>query len=262
MTPFIASSTYRKISAALQGDELIAELRKLDIKAQILAEHAQVNAQTGNGAVITKGYSRMFRMTDPVDYEPGPEASLQAEADRLGRDVHEYVYDTLLEEDGRRLVYLPFNNYARGDLDDVYGMMTGPHTLYGISDGGAHCGFICDGSFPTTAIGLWTRGSKSGHSIPLETVVHGSTQRNARHLGWHDRGAIAIGQLADLNVIDLDALALSPPEIVRDLPAGGTRLLQTAKGYRQTIKSGVVTFEGGKWTGETPGRLLRGERAP
>lgn len=260
MSPYIASPTYRRIEAALKGEALIAELKKPEVKAQILAEHAQVNL-TGNGGAITKGYSRMFRMTDPVDYEPRPENSLQAEADRLGQDVDGYVYDTLLEEDGARLIYLPFNNYSYGNLDDVYGMMTGPHSLYGISDGGAHCGFICDASFPTTTLALWSNGSKSGHKIPLEALVHGYTQRNARHVGWRDRGAVQVGQLADLNVIDMAELALSPPKIVRDLPAGGTRLLQTAKGYRQTIKSGVVTFEGGTWTGETPGRLVRGERA-
>jgi N-acyl-D-amino-acid deacylase len=260
ISPFIACPTYIRIAASLRAEALIAELRKPDVKAKILAEHAQVNL-TGNGGVITKGYARMFRMTDPVDYEPRAESSLQAEADRLGRDVDDYVYDTLLEEDGGRLIYLPFNNYSYGNLDDVYGMMTGPHALYGISDGGAHCGFICDGSFPTTTIALWSKGSKSGHKIPLETLVHGSTQRNARHVGWNDRGAVQVGQLADLNVIDLKTLSLSPPEIVRDLPAGGTRLLQTANGYRQTIKSGVVTFEGGKWTGETPGRLVRGDQA-
>ena len=160
--------------------------------------------------------------------------------------MHEHVYDTLLEENGRRLIYLPLNNYFYGNLDDVHGMMTGPYTLYGLSDGGAHCGTICDGSFPTTTIALWSKGSKSGHAMPLESLVHGYTQRNARHVGWHDRGAVKVGQLADLNIIDLGRLSLSPPEIVQDLPAGGTRLLQTAKGYRQTIKSGVVTFEDGR----------------
>lgn len=259
LTPYIACPTYLKIAAALKGEALIGELRKPEIKAQILAEHAHVNL-TGNGGAITKGYGRMFRMTDPVDYEPSAENALQAEAARLGRDVDDYVYDTLLEENGGRLIYLPFNNYTYGNLDDVYGMMTGPHALYGISDGGAHCGFICDASFPTTTVSLWSKGSKSGHRIPLEALVHGYTQRNARHLGWHDRGAVQVGTLADLNIIDLDKLSLSPPEVVHDLPAGGARLLQTAKGYRQTIKSGVVTFEHGKWTGETPGRLLRGEQ--
>lgn len=258
--PFIATPTFRRIAGAKQGEALIAELKTPEVKALILAEHQHVNL-TGNGGALTKGYSRMFRLTDPVDYEPRAEDSLQAEADRLGRDVHEHVYDVLLEENGRRLVYLPINNYFYGNLDDVHGMMTGPYTLYGLSDGGAHCGTICDGSFPTTTLSLWSKGSKSGRAMPLESLVHGYTQRNARHVGWHDRGAVKVGQLADFNVIDLDKLSLSPPEIVRDLPAGGTRLLQTAKGYRQTIKSGVVTFENGEWTGETPGKLLRGEQA-
>ncbi|MGA0599342.1 N-acyl-D-amino-acid deacylase family protein [Caulobacter sp. KR2-114] len=260
MNPFVGSPTFRRIAAAMQGDRLIAELKTPDVKARILAEHAAVDL-TGNGGVITKGYARMFRMTDPVDYEPSADCSLQAEAHRLARNVDEYVYETLLEEGGRRLIYLPFNNYSYGNLDDVHGMMTGPHALFGISDGGAHCGFICDASFPTTTIGLWSRGSKSGRRIALEDLVHGCTQRNARHLGWRDRGTVRVGQLADLNVVDLDGLSLSPPTIAHDLPAGGARLLQTAKGYRQTIKSGVVTFEAGEWTGATPGRLLRGDQA-
>ena len=257
LTPYMPCPTFARLSAKLQGEALVAELKKPEVKARILAEHAGVNL-TGNGFAVTKGYSRMFRMTDPVDYEPKAETSLQAEADRLNVDVHAHVYDVLLEENGRRLIYLPINNYSYGNLDDVHGMMSGPHSLFALSDAGAHCGFICDGSFPTTTLALWAKGSKSGLSMPLEALVHGYTQRNARHLGWHDRGTVMVGQLADLNVIDLSTLSLSPPEIVRDLPAGGTRLMQTAKGYRQTIKSGVVTFEGGKWTGETPGKLLRG----
>ena len=259
VNPFILCPTYGKIAATLHGDALTFELNKPGVKALILAEHTQVNL-TGNGGALTKGYARMFRLTDPADYEPRAEDSLQAEADRLGRDVHDYVYDTLLEENGRRLVYLPLNNYFYGNLDDVHAMMTGPYSLYGLSDGGAHCGSICDGSFPTTTIALWSRGSKSGHAMPLESLVHGYTQRNAQHVGWRDRGAVKVGQLADLNIIDLGKLSLSPPRIVQDLPAGGTRLMQTPRGYRQTIKSGVVTFEDGKWTGETPGKLVRGEQ--
>ena len=260
LTPYMPCPTFARLAAKLQGEALVAELKKPEVKAQILAEHAGVNL-TGNGFAVTKGYARMFRMTDPVDYEPKAETSLQAEADRLGVDVHAHVYDVLLEENGRRLIYLPINNYSYGNLDDVHGMMSGAHSLFALSDAGAHCGFICDGSFPTTTLALWAKGSKSGLSMPIESLVHGYTQRNAWHLGWHDRGTVQVGQLADLNVIDLSKLSLSPPEIVRDLPAGGTRLMQTAKGYRQTIKSGVVTFEGGKWTGETPGKLLRGAQA-
>jgi N-acyl-D-aspartate/D-glutamate deacylase len=130
-----------------------------------------------------------------------------------------------------------------------------------LSDAGAHCGTICDGSFPTTTLALWSRGNRAGQRIPVEKLVHGYTQRNAEHVGWTDRGVIAPGYLADLNVIDLDGLNLSPPEIVSDLPAGGARLLQTAHGYRWTIKSGRVTFENGASTGELPGRLQRSGQA-
>jgi N-acyl-D-aspartate/D-glutamate deacylase len=257
--PFVATPTWRRLAKETDGniDARLAALRDPDVKAQILAEHVHVNLK-GNGGVLTKGYVRMFRLTDPVDYEPRTETSLQAEADRAGRDVADYVYDVLLEDGGKRLVYLPINNYFYGNLDDVHGMMTGAHTLYGLSDGGAHCGTICDGSFPTSTIALWSRGNKAGRAVPLESLVHGYTQRNAHHVGWRDRGALKPGLLADLNVIALDELNLSPPVIAHDLPAGGSRLLQAPRGYRYTVKSGTVTFENGTWTGETPGGLLRG----
>jgi N-acyl-D-aspartate/D-glutamate deacylase len=231
-----------------------------DIRAAILAEHAGFHASEGFIAIITRGFSRMFRMTDPVDYEPHESQSIAAEAARAGVDPAAYVYDALMEDGGHRLLYMPLINYARGNLDDVHGMMTGNHVLYGLSDGGAHCGTICDGSFPTTTIALWSRGNKAGLSAPLERLVHGYTQKNAAHVGWHDRGVLAPGFLADINVIALDDLALAPPQIVQDLPAGGTRLLQQPRGYRWTVKSGVPTFANGEWTGRTPGRLVRGER--
>jgi len=257
--PFMAAPTYRALAASTPLAERLRRLADPEIKAKILAEHATFHPD-GFAGILFHGFNRMYRMSDPVDYEPQESASLGAEAARLGRDPAEFAYDVYLEEGARRLIYMPLINYARGNLDDVYGMMTSPNTLYGLSDGGAHCGTICDGSFPTTTIGLWSKGSKSGLKASIESLVHGYTQRNAEHVGWYDRGVVAPGYLADLNVIDMDRLALSPPEIVQDLPAGGTRLLQTARGYRWTIKNGTVTFEDGKWTGETPGRLLRGDQ--
>jgi N-acyl-D-aspartate/D-glutamate deacylase len=255
--PFMVTPTYREINA--NGVE--ARLRALadgPVRERILAEHGQVKLG-GFGAQLTEGFDRMFRMTDPVDYEPTADASIAAEAKRTNKSPAEHCYDVMLEAGGRRVLYMPLINYARGNLDDAWGMMNGAHTLYGLSDGGAHCGTISDGSFPTTTIGLWSKGSKSGRRFPIETLVHGYTQRNARHVGWRDRGVIAPGFRADLNVIDLDALSLSPPEIVQDLPAGGTRLVQKARGYHRTVKSGEVTFEHGEWTGATPGGLIRGE---
>lgn len=260
--PFVVTATYRRIAA--QSVTVADRLRALAdpaVRAAILEEHAAFHASEGFIAIITRGFTRMFRMTDPVDYEPDERHSLGAEAARAGIDPAAHVYETLMEEGGRRLLYMPLINYARGNLDDVHGMMAGPHALYGLSDGGAHCGTICDGSFPTTTVSLWANGSKSGLRTPLERLVHGYTQRNAAHVGWLDRGVLAPGYLADINVIALDELALAPPEIVQDLPAGGTRLLQQPRGYRWTVKSGVPTFERGQWTGRTPGRLLRGAQA-
>ena len=258
--PFMLTPTFRR-TADLGVEQRVARLADPAVRAEILAEHDRVRPTSGFTAVLTHGYARMFRMTDPVDYEPLADQSIAAEAERAGRPVADFAYDVLLENGGRQMLYMPLLNYARGNLDDVFGMMSGPHTLYGLSDGGAHCGAICDGSFPTTTLGLWAKGSKSGLKTPVEALVHGYTQRNARHVGWHDRGVVAPGYLADLNVIALDDLALSPPTIVQDLPAGGTRLLQTARGYRWTVKSGTVTFENGQWTGQTPGKLLRGDQA-
>jgi N-acyl-D-aspartate/D-glutamate deacylase len=258
VNPFFLTPSYRAL-LSLPLEARLLKLAEPDVRAQILKEHA-VGDAPGMTAVILRGFTKMFRMTDPVDYEPLVENSLQADADARGVDVAGHVYDVLLEEGGHRLIYQPLINYARGDLSDVYGMMTAPNTLYGLSDGGAHCGTICDGSFPTTSLGLWSHGDRSGRKIALETLIHGYTRRNAEHVGWHDRGLVAVGMTADLNIIDMAALSLSPPTIVPDLPAGGTRLLQKAHGYRWTIKSGVVTFENGEWTGALPGRLLRGEQ--
>lgn len=259
--PFVATPTYRRIAASTDVSGRLAALADADVRAAILAEHDQFRPTEGFIALITWGFARMFRMTNPVDYEPHESASIAAEATRAGVDPAAFAYDVLMEEGGRRLLYMPLINYARGNLDDVHGMMTGEHVLYGLSDGGAHCGTICDGSFPTTTMALWSQGNKAGLSAPLEQLVHGYTQRNAAHVGWHDRGVLRPNYLADLNVIALDELALAPPEIVQDLPAGGTRLLQQPRGYRWTVKSGVPTFRNGAWTGRTPGRLLRGERA-
>jgi N-acyl-D-aspartate/D-glutamate deacylase len=204
------------------------------------------------------GFDRMFRMEDPVDYEPPADQSLQAVAQRAGCDPAEFAYDVLLEDSGRRAVYVPVLNYADGNLDSVYEMMTDANALFGLSDAGAHVATISDGTFPTTALALWSKGSRTGRKIPVETLINCYTQRNAAHVGWMDRGVIAPGYLADLNVIDLDSLQVAPPRLVNDLPAGGSRFLQATRGYEYTIKRGRVTFTHGEPSGELPGRLVRG----
>jgi N-acyl-D-aspartate/D-glutamate deacylase len=259
VNPFFLTPTYRGLLSK-PLDERLRILAQPEVKDRILAEHKD-HRVGGMTDIILHGFERMHRMTDPIDYEPSADQSIAAEAGKTNRTAADFCYDVLLEGGGTRMLYMPLNNYARGTLRDVHGMMTAPHVLYGLSDGGAHCGTISDGSFPTTTLGLWVKGSKEGLNIPLEQLVNGYTQRTAAHVGWHDRGVIAPGKLADLNVIALDELSLGPPNIVQDLPAGGTRLLQSARGYRWTIKTGAVTFENGVATGELPGRLVRGGRA-
>ena len=139
-------------------------------------------------------------------------------------------------------------------------MLLRDNAVIGLSDAGAHCGAISDGSFTTTALALWTRDRHEDGRLPIELMVNHITQRTARHVGWFDRGVVAPGYLADLNVIDMTSLAAAPPRIVHNLPAGGRRLVQDARGYRHTVKGGVVTFEEGHHTGELPGRLVRGAR--
>ena len=204
----------------------------------------------------------MYVLGDPVDYEPDRADSVAAQAARSGRPPAEVAYDLLLAKEGTELFYVPFNNYAAGNLDAVREMMVSPNAIYGLSDGGAHCGAICDASFPTTTLQLWGRDRTRGERIPLELLVHGYTARNARHVGWLDRGVLAPGYLADINVIDFERLAARPPRIVHDLPAGGRRLLQDADGYRYTLKRGEVTFEEGEHAGPLPGRLVRGAVRP
>ncbi len=164
----------------------------------------------------------------------------------------------MLGRDGHELLYLPIFDYAAGDLDAVREMLLHPATVLGLGDGGAHCGVLCDASLPTFMLTHWARDRSRGERIALEQVVHLQTRRTAQLYGFGDRGLLAPGYLADLNVIDHDALALEPPEMVYDLPAAGKRLVQRARGYAATVKSGVVVREHDEATGEQPGRLLRG----
>ncbi|MDX2238697.1 MAG: amidohydrolase family protein [Hyphomonadaceae bacterium] len=255
---FSACPSYHEIAKLPLAGRLTA-LRDPARRARILAEHGP-SLPDGLAGFTLSAFHRLFPFGARPDYEPTPEHSLAAEAARLGKPVLEHAYDRLIENDGAVMFYLPLNNYAHGDLEDVRAMMTSPHALFGLSDGGAHCNFICDGTFPTTALAHWTKDRTRGPRLPLEYVVHQQTQRAARHVGWFDRGVIAPGYLADINVIDLDRLALTAPRIVADLPAGGTRLMQDASGYDFTFKRGVAVFEGGAHTGALPGVLVRGRQ--
>jgi N-acyl-D-aspartate/D-glutamate deacylase len=207
---------------------------------------------------ITNGFEIAFEMSDPVDYQLDSSMSLAAEARRRGLDPASLVYDTLLQRDGKQLLYLPLFNFAHGDFGDIHEMITSPLSLFGLSDAGAHCGAICDASSTTSFLTVWARDRRGGEVLPIESVVHQITRRTAEHVGWLDRGLLAPGHLADVNVIELAALGCSPPRITHDLPAGGRRLVQDATGYRWTVKAGEVTFDDGVPTGARPGRLVRG----
>ena len=255
MNPFARCASYRAI-ATLPIAERAARMRAPEVRARILSEAASVSA--GPPGMIAGALGRLFQLGDPPDYEPAPETSLGAESARSGVPALELVYDALLEREGRGLLYLPFLNYAGGSLDATREMLLSERTLPGLSDGGAHVSFICDASFPTFLLTHWCRDRRRGEKLPLEFVVRRQTRDTARHVGWLDRGVIAPGYLADLNVIDFDALTLRAPTIVRDLPAGGIRLMQRAEGYDYTVKRGVVTFASGESTGALPGELVRG----
>ncbi len=258
VNPLVLCPSFQEL-ARLPLAEQVAKLRDPDRRARIVAEH-DARPVEGMLAELVGGFHKLFPMDDPVDYEPPASASIAARAAAAGRHPVEVVLDLLVERDGNQLLYMPLFNYARGNLDDVREMLLTPNALMGLSDAGAHCGAISDGSMTTTALALWARDRTAGPTLPLELMVHHITQRTAAHVGWHDRGVVAPGMLADLNVIDMAALAAHPPRIVRDLPAGGRRLMQRASGYVHTFKSGVETFAEGEHTGELPGRLVRGPR--
>ncbi|MCB0998496.1 MAG: amidohydrolase family protein [Acidimicrobiales bacterium] len=255
LNPLILCPSFQEV-ARLPLPELVHALRDPDRRARIVAEHATREID-GMLHEITNGFHKLFPMGDPVDYEPTASTSIAGLASASGRNPVEVVLDLLVERDGNQLLYMPLFNFAKGNLDDVREMLLAPNSLLGLSDAGAHCGAISDASMTTTALALWTR-DRRGDRLPVELMVHHLTQRGARHVGWFDRGVVAPGYLADLNVIDMAALGAHPPHIVHDLPAGGRRLMQTATGYRHTFKSGVETFADGEHTGRLPGVLVRG----
>jgi N-acyl-D-aspartate/D-glutamate deacylase len=253
INPFMTCPSYQELHR-LPLPERVARLEDGERRRRILLEHEVVPA--GMVGELTHGFHKLFPLTDPVDYEPPASRSILGLATAAGRPPAEVTYDLLLENDGRQLLYMPLHNFASGDLSAVREMLLSPHAIIGLSDAGAHCGTVCDASFPTTAVAMWARDRAEG--LPIELIVHHLTQRTASHVGWRDRGVIAPGYLADVNLIALDELNAHPPTLVRDLPAGGKRLMQTASGYRATIKRGVVTFAEGQATGDRPGRLVRG----
>ena len=262
--PFTGVPGYKEISA-LPLKERVERMRDPEVRSRILSEKSEPLAGDGSPvppfvdqmlAQIDVLSGRMFPMEDEVDYEPPPEKSFLARAKQKQCRPLEAIYDYLVDGDGSQLIYFPVFNYAGGTLDVVYEMLNHPRALVSLSDSGAHVGTICDASFQTTMLTHWCR-DRQGPQLELRMAVQMMSARNADYMGFTDRGRIAVGQKADINIIDLDNLHLPPPKIVRDLPGGGRRLLQGAHGYIATMVSGEVVLADGVVTATRPGRLVR-----
>lgn len=274
--PFMGFPSYKEVSG-LPLAEKVAALRDPERRARILSEKTDKVAGDGSSlppladillAQIDMVAKRLYRLAGRPDgssdgrpdYEPDPRTCLWAEAQATGRGTLEVLYDAMLEDEGRALLYFPLYNFTGLDLEVVHAMLTHPLALPGLSDGGAHVGTICDASFPTYLLSHWGRDRARGR-IPLETLVKFQTHDTARFVGLRDRGTVEVGSRADLNVIDLPRLGLRAPEMLEDLPAGGRRLMQHAEGYRATLVHGRVVAREGVLTGARPGRLVRAGRS-
>jgi N-acyl-D-amino-acid deacylase len=251
--PFSARPAYSELEH-LPLAERVTRLRDHEIRRRILAEEDPPDSVSRQIAMIPE---KMFLLGDPPDYEPGPECSVAALAAARGQDPWECLYDLMLNDGGRELIMKPALNYSYGNLDAACTMMLHPSSVIGGSDGGAHYSAICDASMPTSLLTHWARDRTAGPKLSIERVVQMQTSRTAQLYGIDDRGVLAPGKIADVNLIDHEHLRLSRPVMAFDLPAGARRLLQRAEGYIATIVSGEVAFEHGEHTGVLAGHLVR-----
>lgn len=260
--PFMRKPSWQKI-AGLSWDEQKAKLSDPAFKATMLAEDNLPPPSVDMAPffmLVTAAWAMQFPLGDGFSYEPTREESIFGFAQVAGKDSAEYAYDQLMADDGNGMIYLPILNYMDGNLDFTKELLQREDIVASLSDGGAHCGTICDAASPTFLLSYWARDRKAG-TISLELAVKRQCHDTARLYGLNDRGVLKPGYLADLNVIDFDALKLQKPWLAFDLPAGGKRLLQKATGYVATVKSGVVTFREGVMTGELPGIVVRGPQS-
>ncbi len=260
---FAKRPTFMKL-ASLSLDEQVAEMKKPEVKAAILSETDEDPDPTkmfDTMHLMVQGFlDKLFVLGTPPNYEPDPSMSVTAVAEAKGIAPLEVAYDTMLHENGKAMCMLPLFNYFHGNLDAVAEQLTHPQAVMGLSDGGAHCGMICDASLPTFMLSHWTRDRSRGKKLPLEWIVKKQTHDTAALYGLTDRGTLTPGKRADINIIDYEKLSLKSPRLVHDLPANGRRLLQDATGYDHTIVAGQITRRNDKDTGARPGRLIRGRR--
>ena len=256
--PFSTHRSYRQLMAGLSLPERVAKMRDPNVRAQILNDQPAVREE--QTLAMVSRFEHHFPLGDPPDYEPTAEMSIHERAKRVGKTPQELAYDTLLERDGRGIIYMPlaFKDYS---FDALRPLLMDSATIMSLSDGGAHCGVICDAGMPTYLLTHWVRDRQRGPRIPLELAVKRQTMDTAALYGMTDRGVLAPGMKADINVIDFDNLRLHPPEMVFDLPANGRRFVQRVDGYKYTMVSGEVTYEDGETTGAMPGKVVRGPHA-
>ena len=252
--PFSGTPTYKSI-ASKPLPERVKAMQDPAVRAKILSEDPLVGSTFP--LIRRLSYTRMFRFGNPPNYLPKEADSIAAVAAREGRTAPEVAYDVLIEDGGRNFLYTPIVNYYDYNLSAAETMLADPNAIMGLGDGGAHVGFILDAGFPTWLLTYW--GRERGR-FPVEELVRRLTSDTAGAAGLGDRGVIAVGKKADLNVINYDRLSFGRPYVTHDLPAGGKRLLQKANGYNATIVSGIVTYRDGTATGALPGQLIKGQR--
>jgi N-acyl-D-aspartate/D-glutamate deacylase len=250
VNPFVYMASYQAI-ADLPLDERLARMRDPEVRARILSD------EPGPGARMQFDYSRIFETVEGFDYEPEMDQSIAARAEQMGVDPRELAYDILIKRAHSAALYVPFAGYSDGNLDVTLEMFRHPAVVPGLGDGGAHYGAICDASYSTHMLTHWTRDRVRGEKMPIAEAIHGLTRRSAMAVGLNDRGLLAEGYRADLNVIDHAAVKLHMPVVDYDLPGRGRRLNQDAEGYVLTVVNGEVVYRNGKPTGALPGRLIR-----
>ena len=253
--PFMRFPTFATLEG-LPFTEQLRHLRDPEFKARVLADH-DPNDDVFK-LVMTDPWDKVYVLGDPPNYEPDPARSVAHLARGAGRDPQEFAYDLLLEDDGKAFLLYAITGYADGHLEAVRRMLLHPQSALGASDGGAHCRAICDAGVPTFMLTHWGRDRTRGEQLPLEWLVRKQTQDTARLFGLGDRGVLAPGYQADVNLIDFDTLQVRAPHLVFDLPGGAPRLMQIADGYRATLVRGEVIVEQGEPTGAYPGRVVRG----
>ena len=241
--------------------ERVKRLKDADVRARILGPERDDSEGFGSMLDNEAMQKKIFPLGDPPDYEPAPEQSIWAIAQREGKKADEVLYDYMLQDEGKELLLLTFFNYSDGNLDPFHELLNDDRAVVSLGDGGAHCGVICDASLQTFMLTHWARDRKRGPTVSVEHAVHSMTQDTARVYGLLDRGVIAPGYKADFNVIDFENLSLRRPEMAYDLPAGARRLLQKSRGYDATIVSGEVVMRDGEATSARPGRLIRGAQS-